>query len=228
MKWLRSARVICTAAALVAVCVSSLSCSTGSISFPDPNLEEAVREAINKSSGPIKQSDLSGITALFAGERNIADLTGIEYCTNLDTLHLQTNYLISDITPLSGLTGLTALHLDYNQINDISALSKLNNLRKLSLGDNQISDITPLSGLTNLQILDLYDNQIIDVTALAGLEKLDRLWLWNNPISDIKPLVDNAGLSSGDTVSLKNNPLSTTSVNTYIPQLKSRGVEVIY
>jgi len=227
MKWLNSARVICTAAALVAVCVSSLSCSTGSVSFPDPDLEEAIRDAIDKPTGTITESDLSGITALYAQGMNIADLSGIEHCTNLDTIFLDGNY-ISDITPLSDLTQLKKLYISYNLISDTSALANLKNLEELGIADNHISDITPLSGLTNLEILHLYDNQISDISAISNIKSLSFLGLLGNNISDIKPLVDNAGLSSGDTVSLKDNPLSATSVNTYIPQLKSRGVEVIY
>ena len=47
-----------------------------------------------------------------------------------------------------------------------------------------------------------------------------------NNISDISPLVENSGLSMGDTIDLRGNPLSTESVNVYIPQLEARGVEV--
>jgi len=58
------------------------------------------------------------------------------------------------------------------------------------------------------------------------------LWLAGNQISDIKPLVDNSGIDNGDTVSLcrnnKTNPLSTTSSDTYIPRLQTRGVTVQY
>jgi len=36
------------------------------------------------------------------------------------------------------------------------------------------------------------------------------------------------GLSVGGKVYLSGNPLSDTSINTYIPQLEARGIEVIY
>ena len=65
---------------------------------------------------------------------------------------------------------------------------------------------TPLTNLTNLRSLDLNNNQV----------------------SDISPLVNNPGLSQGDEVYLSNNPLSSTSRNTYIPQLRARGVSVSY
>jgi len=40
--------------------------------------------------------------------------------------------------------------------------------------------------------------------------------------------VDNEGLSEGDQVYLNGNPLSSASINTYIPQLEARGVIVEY
>jgi len=42
------------------------------------------------------------------------------------------------------------------------------------------------------------------------------------------PLVNNTGLSSGDEVYIQDNPLSTDSLDTYIPQLQNNGVTVYY
>jgi hypothetical protein len=41
-------------------------------------------------------------------------------------------------------------------------------------------------------------------------------------------LVQNAGLGPGDKVYLTWNPLSSDSINIYIPQLQARGVTVSY
>jgi len=41
-------------------------------------------------------------------------------------------------------------------------------------------------------------------------------------------LVDNPGLGEGDHVSLGDNPLSSDSVNVYLPELRDRGVTVDY
>ena len=131
------------------------------VNTPDPNLEAAIREAIEKPIGDIYESDLLGLAKLYASGRDITDLNGLEYCTNLI---------------------------------------------QLSLRNNQISDISPLSGLASLTQLSLWDNQI----------------------SDIEPLVNNLGLSLGDSVDLGGNPLSTISIDTYIPQLEARGVIVKY
>ena len=58
------------------------------------------------------------------------------------------------------------------------------------------------------------------------LTNLTTLELWSNNISDISPLVVNAGLGSGDTVDVRENPLNRTSIKTHIPTLQSRGVSV--
>ena len=178
---------------------------TTSVTLPDANLEAAIRGALNKPQGPIYNSDLESLTTLMALESGILDLTGLEYCVNLSSLVLVNNN-ISDISALAGLTNLESLHL---------------------LGNN-ISDISPLAGLTNLWDLWLADNYINDISVLSGLTKLQVLVLDRNNISDISPLVDNSGLLAGDLVDLSRNPLSTTSVNVYIPQLEARGVDVRY
>ena len=201
--------------------------SLAEVNIPDPNLETAIREAIDKPTGPIYASDLAVLTLLDANSRNIADLTGLEYCTSLAYLYLVDNQITS-ISPLANLTSLTELLLGENQISSISPLANLTNLRKLGLWKNPISNISPLTNLINLEWLLFGDNQISNISPLANLTKLTRLELWTNQISDISPLVDNMGLGAGDYVHLKWNPLSSDSINTYIPQLQARGVTVVY
>ena len=109
------------------------------VTFADPNLEAAIREAIDIPERPIYPSDLKGLISFSASERNISDLTGLEHCINLTELDLR----------------------------------------------------------------------------------------WNQ-ISDISPLVQNEGLGEADAIYLWGNPLSWDSVNLYIPELKGRGVTVVY
>ncbi len=100
--------------------------------FPDANLEVAIRKAINKPEGPIYASDLEPLTEL--------DLLGNN---------------ISDISSLISLTNLRELWLAENSISDISALAGLFNLHTLDLADNNISDISPLVENSNLSVDDI-------------------------------------------------------------------------
>jgi hypothetical protein len=286
---------------------------TPDVTFADPNLEAAVREAVGKPTGKIYASDLERLTSLNATESNITNLTGLESATSLTYVDLRANEIrdispladltsltwlalnynqISDISPLANLTSLTVLALEHNQINDIAPLAKLASLAVLGLAynqisdisilpslttlttlslsgngiadvsllaslsgltwvnleSNQISDISPLAELTSLEILGLTYNQISDISPLASLTGLTHLALGHNQISDISPLtnltnlmqlwldanqisdisaiVENQGISEGDEINLWANPLSSDSINVYIPELQARGVTI--
>ena len=96
----------------------------------------------------------------------------------------------------------------------------------LNLQSNSLSDISPIAGLTNLTVLLLSDNSISDISAVTDLTNLTRLRLKLNSISDLLPLVTNSGLSSGDEIDVRGNPLNYPSITTHIPTLQSRGVTV--
>ena len=118
------------------------------------------------------------------------------------------------------------LTLSYNQITDISPLSNLTSLTFLQLAHLGITDISALNNLTNMDELYIYSNDISDISALQNLTKVTYFYLGYNEVSNIYPLVENLGLDDGDKVELYNNPLSDTTINTYIPQLEARGVLV--
>ncbi len=173
-------------------------------------------------------SPLSGLTnlvRLWLYHNTISDVSALSELPRLRWLYLYNNN-ISDVSALSGLTNLTSLRLSSNNISDISALSGLTNLTSLTLSSNNISDVSSLSSLTNLRSLLISRNSISDIAALSGLTSLRGLSLYNNSISDLSPLVANTGLGTGDVVDVQNNPLSATSINTHIPALQDRGVDV--
>ncbi len=100
------------------------------IAFPDPNLEAVIREAIDKPEGAIYASDLDRLEFLDASGNDIEDITGLEYCSNLENLSLEYNQ-ITDVSPLSGLNNLIWLDLSYNEIAEVSPLSEFNYLNGL-------------------------------------------------------------------------------------------------
>ena len=155
---------------------------------PDANLAAEIRESLGLAPNSLlTPRNLRGLTAVFAVNSGITDLTGLEHATNLEVLALYAQQ-ISDLKPLAKLTKLFWLDLRRNQISDLSPLAKLTKLGRLLLSYNKISDITPLTELTNLVELDLGDNEISDINPLVTLRILRELHLGNNEISDINPL----------------------------------------
>jgi internalin A len=213
----------------VFVCVSCTDSNDG-VDFPDPNLETAVREAINKPEGPIYPEDLQELNVLAAMDMGISDLSGLEYCTNLSILYIGNNE-ITDVSPLSELCNLGGLYLMGNQVSDFTPLLSLTNLSELDLSFNQITDISSLSeaSFTNLYSLGLNGseetNQISDISSLTALPKLRSVTLWNNQISDASPLLELVFLEN--VFILQGNPLDDDSLNIYIPELEAKGVQIL-
>ncbi len=217
--------------------------------FPDLNLENLIRGQIQIISGEgIYPSDLQKLTFLFGPNKNISNISGLEYCTNLRSLDLPFNQItdisplaglenlsgislqgnnISDISPLAGLKNLSGIWLHENNISNISPLSNLTEIRRLKLQNNQISDISPISGLTNLTDLYLANNQITDTSPLIGLTNLTHLYLADNQINDISSL---SNLTKLTTLQLNDNQIKDISalaglINLINPNLSNNQIE---
>lgn len=182
----------------------------GDSGHPPPlSIEKALREALGKSPEvELTKKDLARVTHLkvvrtYNDGSTINGLELLADCVNLQMLDL------------SGIG-----------ISELSPLSKLKSLQELNLQDNPISVIYDLSVLTKLRRLNLSKNRIFDIFPLQQLGQLEHLNLAQNKIKDIEPLVNNVGLSEGDTIILEDNPLSPVSVEQHIPALEARGVIV--
>ena len=166
-------------------------CSGGGntvINFPDPNFEAAVRYAIEKPTGAITRSDIAAVTTLDLADREITDLSGIEYFTALTELKSDGNQLTSlDVSKNTVLTKLncstnqltsldvsknTALTDLYCYTNQLTSLDVSNNtaLTNLSLGGNQLTSLD-VSKNTALTDLSLKGNSITNKSAIVGLDE---------------------------------------------------------
>ena len=84
-----------------------------------------------------------------------------------------------------------------------------------------------LANLTNLIHLGLsQQHNFRHICIGLALTNLTHLNLDNNCLSDLSPLVANTGFGNGTEVDVRKNPLSAESLNTHIPVLQSRGVDV--
>lgn len=175
------------------------------VTFPDPTLDSVLREILNIPSGDIHRVDLVPVTFVGCNWSDIADLSGLESCPNLNALFVSSNN-ITDLNPLTNLKKLLDVQVGTNDISNLAPLAGCVSIKKLVLRQNPISDLTPLTGLINLNNLNL------DVCQ----------------VSDIAPLIANAGLGANDTLDLRANPLSQFSIDSLIPQLESRGVLVLH
>ncbi|MYH13837.1 MAG: leucine-rich repeat domain-containing protein, partial [Gammaproteobacteria bacterium] len=186
----------------------------------------------------------------------LTDLTPLSNLTRLERLDLRRIYELTDIAPLSSLKSLKILNLhdlprllDLEPLSSLTALEELamplslltipqprdlapigdkSSLVKLDLHNNNLADVAPLAGLTSLEELDLTQNRVSDLSAFANLPSIKRLTLVDNQVADLSPLVDNSALGEGDVVRVLRNPLSGASIDSHVPALRDRGVEVSF
>ena len=91
----------------------------------------------------------------------LVDLSGIEYCKNINSLDLSNNNIV-DITNIGYLHLLEEIYLSCNSITSIDVMSGLTNLRKFDISFNNIDDISPLFNHPKLEYLNIIGNNIPD------------------------------------------------------------------
>ena len=167
-----------------------LSTSAQVVSIPDDNLRAAINEALGKpENASITHEEMLTLTELFADNREITDLTGLETATNLRDLALRDN-LISDLTPIESLTRLTQLALNNNVIFDLSPVASLSNLREIQISENLVSDLSPLAGLIRLEIIAMSHNPLADLAPLSGLISLQNFHGWGTPVVNLEGIAE--------------------------------------
>ncbi len=191
----------------------------------------SLRELVIGGNNISDVSPLAGLTLerLGLSATPISDVSPLAGMKSLESLSLGSNHNLTDLWPLAGLTSLWYLYLYDTPIWDLSPLADLRSLTFLRLGNAPISDLSPLAGLKSLEVLAVgscYGVVAPDLAPLAELTSLRYLGLDANGISDVSPLLSNAGLGPGDRVLLRSNPLSFESVETHVPMLLERGVDV--
>ncbi|MGS2746723.1 leucine-rich repeat domain-containing protein [Bacillus zanthoxyli] len=134
------------------------------------NKENLGRENLN---APITKEDLLQIKTLEILKekekgKEIKDVTGLEYMTNLENLTLE-GVGLKNIEFISNLKQLNIVNVSHNQIEDITPLSSLKNLQWLNLADNHIKDVTVIGSMLDLLSLNLAGNEICDVRPLIQL-----------------------------------------------------------
>ena len=220
--------------------------SGANVHIPDANLRAAIAEALGKDDAvfvSITAEEMATLTSLPAQNKEISDLTGLEYAINLEDLYAPDNQIV-DLSPLSELTKLRILNVWHNPIESLSPIADLSNLEYITLiGDGGISDISPLAGLVKLRHFLTWGNPISDLSPLGGLTQLEtldicgadtpdiaplekltglkELYLVSNGISDVSPL---SGLTNLTRLSLEENNISDVSPLAVLTNLKWLGL----
>ena len=152
----------------------------------DPIFAAAVREIINKPTGPITAEDVEEINELDVSSMGIESLEGIEYFIGLKELDCSWNELTE--LDVSNNTALTYIYCFTNQLTELD-VSNNTALTSLSCSDNQLETLN-VSGATELRILYCSDNQLEELN-VSDNAKLMILYCYSNQLEKLD-LSDNS------------------------------------
>lgn len=142
---------------LITVLLTSLAAladvAINSTNFPDANFRNFLKSKFTLSI--ITTAQLNACTELDLNSLDIADLTGIQYFTQLTKLNCFNNKI-------------TAVNLSANT-----------KLQELNLGYNKLTSID-LSANIQLQVLYLHNNQLNSTLSVENHRQLGKLWVHNN------------------------------------------------
>ena len=128
----------------------------------------------------LTEDEIKATKDIYVANRDIGDLTGIEYFTEIKQLDCSNNHLTN--LDLSKNTKLTELNCSNNQLTDLN-VKKSTKLKEIYCSDNQLSQID-VSKNTALTILSCGSNRLTGLNVKKN-KKLERLYCGNNQLTAI-------------------------------------------
>lgn len=199
--------------------------------IPDSGLNAAIRDALQKPSGPLTEQDLLSLTILSAGNRNISSVQGLETARNLRILDLDSNSL-TNFSIADQLTNLMILDLYGNNLTSFTLSNAIASLTILDVAFNSLDQCSLPAGLTNLDTLFLENNVLTNFDLPTSLSKLTQLDLSGNQLNGLTLTPDIQKLTSlfidGNSLAtlVLSEPLAKTNLAANVLALRNQGVNV--
>ena len=134
------------------------------------------------------KKNMTGTLNVCGADLTNSDIKQMKYLTKLTEIIMSDNPKVTDLSPLSALTGLEKITFHNCNVKDISFTVKMKNLTTIGGENNGISDISALSGHTKLSDVWLHNNNIKDISPLKDSTEMINICFSNNPVSDLSAL----------------------------------------
>ena len=190
------------------------------VSFADPAMEEAVRNAIGADDDDLIYTNALWNVKAFSVPSEAQSYVDLAYLPYLESLHISNAVAgeLINIKSLSNLTELTVIDAALNE-QELATIGQLINLKRLTLSNCGISSISVFSHMNQLEYLDLSKNTIRNLSVIANMQELEELYLNNNAVTDLSNLATLTKLRVLDVSynSLKSvDPIHSATALTYL------------
>ncbi|PEH47120.1 MucBP domain-containing protein [Enterococcus faecium] len=185
--------------------------------LPDPILQSVVANSLGISVSEITKEKISHLETLYiySSDANIADLTGLEYATNLSSFFMSGTNKITDFTVLTTCENLVYVYLMGANVTDDNVPNFGDNITRLNLTDASVTDAvySKIVNMRGLESLSFESNMnITTIAPLAALPNLRELRIQTCGVSDFTVINEFPKLESlaayGQNVGRKDEPTS--------------------
>jgi hypothetical protein len=199
---------------------ASMNCNAQYITLPDANFANFIAANYPTAVNGSLQLDTNvakTITGTFnAAQKNLSDVTGIEYFININRLYLSGNKL-TFLPDLSRLTQLIRLHVDTNKLTTLPDLQAMTSLQYLWCHYNKITSLPSMANMTSVQSFFCQRNLLTSLPDITGMSSLNHFICSDNLITALP--ADMSSLISLNRLLCTNNNLTSVDL-TSIPNVK--------
>ncbi len=135
----------------------------------------------------------------------------------LDSLVINNNNKIKDLSPLTMLRGLQILRISSTQISNLQPIAELHSLKTIQCTQSPVTDLNPLTGLTQLEHVNIENTPVDELDALSGLTNLKSLNFSGTQVSSLKPIET---LTKLEEIEMNNTSIKTLKNLSDLPSLK--------
>ena len=190
------------------------------VSFSDPAMEAALREAIGADADDVIFTNALWDVKSFTVPVEAATYSDLAYLPYLESLYIP-EAVKGELVNLKSLSYLTELRVEQGSLNEeeLTAIGQLTGLKQLTLSSCGISTIASLDHMNQLVYLDLSNNTIRNLKVIDDMQELEELYLNNNVVTDLSSLASLTKLRILDVSynSLKSvDPIHTVTGLTYL------------
>ena len=153
----------------------------GRTNFPDANFRKYVSDNFDKNkNGSLSDEEVKAVTKIEVYDKNIKNLKGLSYFTNLTYLDIGNNPIKSvDLTKLTKLTDFYCYTCELTSLN----LSKNPDLERLACGANHLTELD-LSVCPKLEWVDCGMNELEEID-ISSLTNLTQFWCETNYLEEL-------------------------------------------
>lgn len=190
------------------------------VSFSDPAMEAAMREAIGADADDVIFTNALWDVNSFTVPVEAATYSDLVYLPYLESLYIS-EAVNGELVNLKSLSYLTELCVEKGNLSEeeLTVIGQLTGLKQLTLSSCGISTIASLDHMNQLVYLDLSNNTIRNLKVIDDMQELEELYLNNNVVTDLSSLASLTKLRILDVSynSLKSvDPIHTVTGLTYL------------